>query len=132
MILLISGSREGFKYKEFLTELGNLIDTESVTEVVAGGARGVDYFAKKFAQENGIEYSEFNADWDGEGVKAGILRNQDMANYIKKKSKSGVEVVVVAFRYNLSSGTTHMIRYATSIGLNVLVYDKDDVDMDFN
>ena len=52
-----------------------------ITEIVSGGARGVDILGERYARESNIPIKRFLPDWDKFGKKAGILRNQDMGNY---------------------------------------------------
>ncbi len=64
-----------------------------VSEVVSGGAKGVDEMGELFAQsyrEYGIRYhnpiehiklTKFPADWDTHGKAAGPIRNKQMADY---------------------------------------------------
>ena len=43
--------------------------------IIVGDGGGGDRKAREWAQENGVEYSVFAADWDGEGRSAGTVRN---------------------------------------------------------
>ena len=52
----------------------------NATEIISGGARGVDTLARYYAQSNGIEFTEYLAEWDRFGKKAGYLRNIVMVN----------------------------------------------------
>lgn len=45
------------------------------THIVSGGARGVDTLARFYAETNGIEFTEYLADWDKYGKRAGFMRN---------------------------------------------------------
>lgn len=54
-------------------------DSHEVTEIVTGGAKGVDELGKRFAEKFGIAHKEFPADWDTHGKRAGYLRNVEMA-----------------------------------------------------
>lgn len=48
--------------------------------IIEGGAKGVDTLARKFAQEYGIDYLEYPADWKQYGKRAGYIRNKQMVN----------------------------------------------------
>lgn len=50
MIVLVSGSREGFTYKEFIKHFEENLDVNKIEEIVAGGARGIDTFAKLYSK----------------------------------------------------------------------------------
>ncbi len=52
-----------------------------ITEVVSGGANGVDYLGEKWARENKIPLKIVNADWNMYGKAAGSIRNSLMAKY---------------------------------------------------
>lgn len=133
MIVLVSGSRVGFTYQEFCREFDKRYKNIDVTEIIAGGARGVDFFAKRYARENNITFTEMLADWDNLGKRAGSVRNTDMALYLMEcRDAGGFEVSVLALRYDHSSGTTDMIKKATKFKLEVYVFDKDSVDINFN
>jgi len=83
------------------------------THVVSGGARGVDTLARFFAQSRGIEFTEYIADWDRYGKRAGYMRNCVMV---------GVADAVIAVWDGESPGTKHSIDYATSQGKQVFVF----------
>jgi hypothetical protein len=52
-----------------------------ITEVVCGGAAGVDSLGKDWAILRGIPVKMFPADWDVHGKAAGPIRNTQMAEY---------------------------------------------------
>lgn len=54
---------------------------EDTTEIVSGGARGIDSCAKAFALANGYRYTEFLPEYEKYGKVAPILRNKDIVNY---------------------------------------------------
>ena len=51
------------------------------TEIVDGGAKGIDYLGKKWAIENYKKFKTFPANWDEFGKAAGHIRNGEMAQY---------------------------------------------------
>ena len=53
----------------------------AITEVVCGGAAGVDTLGKDWATLRGIPVKMFPADWDAHGKAAGPIRNEEMAKY---------------------------------------------------
>ena len=125
MVVLISGSREGFNYREFSAGLSEVIGDRKVSEMVAGGARGIDKYAKRFADSNGITFTEMNADWDLNGKKAGAIRNIEMLDYV-----SGIceNPMVVAFVSDFSNGTMHMIKSSKSRGIVTHIVEKNSFD----
>lgn len=54
---------------------------DDVTEIVCGGAKGVDSVAEKFAQENGIKLKVFLANYSLYGKVAPLKRNEEIAEY---------------------------------------------------
>lgn len=84
-----------------------------ITEVISGGARGVDRLAIIFAQENNIPCHIMRADWDKYGKSAGFRRNGEMANYAD---------ALVAIWDCQSRGTFHMINVAKERGLKVYTH----------
>lgn len=82
------------------------------TEIVSGGADGVDSCAKQFAEENDLPYTEFEADWDEHGKSAGPIRNAQMAEY----ADAGIAVWD-----GQSSGTRDMIEKLLDEGKSVYV-----------
>lgn len=75
----------------------------SVTEVVEGGARGIDTLAFDWAHSHGIPVKIFVANWKKHGKQAGILRNIEMADYAE---------ALIAIWDGKSRGTKHMIDIA--------------------
>ncbi|WP_378347364.1 hypothetical protein [Acinetobacter baumannii] len=122
--LLITGSREGWTYEEFEKLIQERHEPRDIGIMIFGCARGIDNFAKTFCLKNGIYFYEFKADWDNEGKKAGILRNECMAKFLESKSHHFLVSEVVAFRCDLSRGTTHMVKYCNDMGLKVYLHDK--------
>lgn len=91
MKLIIAGSRH---FKELTTTLVDellwaFMLHDKVTEVVSGGAAGVDrlgeqwaeWVKKNYTNRNKIALSVFNANWNEYGKAAGPIRNQEMAQY---------------------------------------------------
>jgi len=86
----------------------------TITEVVCGGARGVDDLGRKWAGNgNRVPVKMFPADWDTHGKSAGYKRNVEMANYAD---------ALIAVWDGQSRGTKHMIDIARSKGLTVFVH----------
>ena len=73
------------------------------TEVVSGGARGVDSWAIEEAQRCGLKTKVFPADWDTFGKSAGMRRNHTIRQYVDR---------IVAFSDGESKGTQNMIDQA--------------------
>lgn len=84
-----------------------------ITEVVSGGARGVDRLGEEYARKHALPVKQFIPDWNAHGKSAGFKRNVEMAEYAQ---------ALIAVWDGESRGTKHMIDIARSKGLNVHVY----------
>ncbi|SHG27748.1 Protein of unknown function [Desulfacinum infernum DSM 9756] len=84
-----------------------------ITELVSGGARGVDRLGEAWARRNGVPIRVFRADWKRYGRGAGVLRNTQMAEYAD---------ALVAVWDGESRGTLDMIQKARKLGLKVFVF----------
>ncbi len=73
---------------------------ENVTEIVSGGAKGVDTCAKEYALENGIKYTEFLPEYKKYGWFAPLKRNLQIIDYADE---------VIAFWDGKSRGTKFVI-----------------------
>lgn len=83
-----------------------------ITEVISGGAHGVDALGERWAKEHNIPCTVMKADWDRFGKAAGMYRNELMAD-----KADGV----IAVWDGESPGTAHMIHTAESRGLGLYV-----------
>jgi hypothetical protein len=84
--------------------------------LVAGGARGADELARRWAVDRGVDHQILYAKWPVHGKAAGPIRNRRM---LSKKPKE-----VHAFHQNIkeSKGTADMVKIARSSGVKVKVY----------
>ena len=71
-----------------------------VTEIVSGGAKGVDTLAKEYALKNGIKLTEFLPEYKLYGRAAPIKRNELIAEYADG---------ALAFWDGSSKGTKHTV-----------------------
>ena len=77
------------------------------TEIVSGGAIGVDSCAAEYATERGLKLTVFLPQYDRYGRAAPIVRNKQIVDYADK---------VLAFWDGRSKGTLSVINYAKKIG----------------
>ena len=119
MKVIVAGGRDFNDYKLLKETLDNFQqEYGNITEVVSGGAIGVDKLGEQYANENNIPIKRFVPDWEGLGKKAGHVRNRLMGDYAKEHNG-----MLVAFWDKHSRGTKGMIDYASKIGLkSVVVY----------
>lgn len=114
MKTIIAGSRQIFQDHPPIYYVADAVIKSGfkITEVVSGGARGVDVAGEEFAAERGIPVKRFIPDWSRLGRKAGIMRNCQMADYAE---------ALIAVWDGSSRGTRHMIDEAKRKGLKVFV-----------
>ena len=86
----------------------------TITEIVSGGARGVDRLGEEYAKKRHIPIQVFPADWTKYGKSAGYIRNEEMAKYAD---------ALIAVWDGESKGTGHMIDLAHKHNLEVYVYE---------
>ncbi len=111
MKTIIAGSRYGFVAKN--TFEGVESSGFEVTEVVSGGAIGVDRDGEYYAKVNQLPCTRFIPKWDELGKRAGFVRNQEMANYAD---------ALVAIWDGKSKGTEHMISCMKKLNKPTYVY----------
>ena len=80
-------------------DLGHYLP-EDVTEIVSGGAKGIDRCAKQYARENQIKLTEFLPDYHRYGRGAPLKRNLNIVDYAD---------CVIAFWDGQSRGTKSVI-----------------------
>ena len=73
---------------------------ENVTEIVSGGARGIDACAREYAKAHGIELTEFLPEYEKYGRSAPLKRNLQIIDYTD---------LVLAFWDGHSRGTKFVI-----------------------
>lgn len=111
MRVIIAGSRSMTDAAEVATAIARSGFT--ITEVISGGARGVDTFGEAWARRRRIPVRRFPADWRRYGKSAGFRRNEAMAH---------VADALIAVWDGNSPGTRHMIATARQRGLRLFVW----------
>ena len=86
--------------------------TEDVTEIVSGGAKGVDSAAAKYAKEQGIPLTEFLPNYASYKRAAPLKRNEEIAKYADE---------ALAFWDGASKGTIYTIELFKKLGKKVTV-----------
>ena len=97
MKLAIIGSRS-----LYVEDLAKFIPS-GVTEIVSGGAKGIDTCARVYALKNNIKLTEFLPDYRQYGRLAPLKRNIQIVDYTDE---------VLAFWDGKSTGTVYTIRQA--------------------
>lgn len=90
---------------------------DTATEIVSGGARGVDAAARKYAMQHGLPLKEFLPDYENFGRSAPIRRNIEIIEYAD---------VVFAFWNGHSAGTRFVISKCLKIGKPVRIFLASD------
>lgn len=110
MKVIVAGSRDASDYLTVAAAIqGSGFD---ITQLVSGGAPGVDTFGERYAKEHDIEIKVFPANWNLHGKSAGPIRNREMADYAD---------ALVAVWDGKSRGTKNMIQEAQKRDLQVYV-----------
>lgn len=86
------------------------------TEIVSGGAVGVDTSAKEYARSNNLKLTEFLPEYEKYGRKAPLKRNIKIIEYAD---------TVLAFWDGKSHGTAFVIRNCKSMNVPVTVFIKN-------
>ncbi|MBQ7821113.1 MAG: hypothetical protein IJ391_02385 [Clostridia bacterium] len=107
MKVAIIGSR-GLSVSDFTEYL-----PEGTTEIVSGGARGIDTCAKNFAMSHGLKLTEFLPEYDKYGRGATHRRNDQIIDYAEH---------VIAFWDGTSRGTKSVIEKCRRLGKPLTVF----------
>ena len=86
---------------------------EGLTELVSGGARGVDASARGYAQTHDVSLTEFLPDYARYGRAAPLRRNDQIVAYAD---------LVLAFWDGKSRGTKFVIDQCKKMGVPVKVF----------
>lgn len=111
MKVIIAGGRNFNDYEKLKLHCDKILSNQSDVEIVSGCCDGADVLGMLYAKERSYQVKKFPADWSL-GKKAGLLRNQQMANYAD---------ALIAFWDGKSTGTKSMIMFAKERSLLVRV-----------
>ena len=96
----------------------------NATEIVSGGAVGIDTLAEIYAQRNGLPTKIFKPDYARYGKRAPIMRNDEIVDYAQ---------YVLALWDGQSHGTAYTVASCIQKGVPVKVVSFDaDADEDTN
>lgn len=107
MKIAIIGSRglKPFDIGEYLPK--------DITEIVSGGAKGVDSYAEEYANKNGIVVKVFLPKYEKYGRGAPLKRNLEIIDYSD---------TVIAFWDGKSRGTKFVIDKCKALGKEIIVH----------
>jgi len=86
---------------------------EDATEIISGGAAGVDTLAEKYADAHGIPKRIFLPDYGEYGASAPFVRNRRIVDAAD---------LVVAIWDGKSRGTRYTLDYAIEMGKEIKIY----------
>ena len=86
---------------------------ESCTEIVTGGAKGIDTYAAEYAQKLNLKLTLFLPEYHKYGKVAPLIRNKLIVDYSD---------LVIALWDGSSSGTKSVISYCEKVGKKITVY----------
>ncbi len=112
MKIIIAGSRNITDYNVVIKAIKE--SEFNITEVISGGAKGVDSLGELYALRNNIPVKLFSADWNKFGKSAGPKRNLLMAKYAEG---------LIAVWNTESKGTFNMIATAMRNKIKVFVFN---------
>ena len=95
-----------------VNDLGKYLP-EGTTEIVSGGAKGIDTCAKEYALAHDIKLTEFLPEYEKYKKGAPLKRNLQIIEYAD---------IVLAFWDGKSKGTKYVIDHCKEIGTEVRVY----------
>lgn len=95
-----------------ITNLENYLP-ENVTEIVSGGAAGIDTSAREYAVSNNLKLKEFLPEYEIYGRFAPLKRNIQIIEYAD---------MVIAFWNNKSSGTRFVIKECLKRSIPLKIY----------
>lgn len=91
---------------------------EGATEIVSGGARGIDTCAREYALAHSLKLTEFLPDYGRYGRRAPLVRNDEIIAYSDE---------VLAFWDGKSRGTKYVIDHCKRQNKKVTVYKTNTV-----
>ena len=89
---------------------------EGTTEIVSGGAKGIDTCAREYANSHNIKLKEFLPEYERFGRGAPLKRNLQIIEYAD---------IVLAFWDGKSRGTKYVIDNCRTMGVEVKIYIKE-------
>ena len=117
MKIIVCGGRHSRLRDEDRLWLDALHATHGITEVVHGGAPGIDSDADEWARERHIPITIFEALWNKYGTSSGPKRNMIMLQYLAKHHPTQPYMVIA---FPGGRGTADMVTQAHCAHVPVL------------
>ncbi len=90
------------------------------TEIVSGGAEGIDTCARLWAEKKGLIYTEFCPDYERYGRAAPMIRNRLIVDYAD---------AVLAIWDKKSKGTEYAVKYAQRQGKPTALFSSASLNI---
>ncbi len=90
---------------------------DKVTEIISGGARGIDRCAEEYANKNNLKLTVFLPDYQKYKRGAPLIRNREIIEAADE---------VIAFGDSKSRGTKHAIDLCRKMNKRITVYLMED------
>ncbi|MCM1364262.1 MAG: DUF2493 domain-containing protein [Faecalibacterium sp.] len=90
---------------------------DNITEIVSGGAHGVDSCARLYAEKHNLKLTEFLPDYSKYGRRAPLIRNIEIIEYSDE---------VIAFWDGKSRGTKHVIDNCKKMNKRITIILTDE------
>jgi len=133
MRVIVAGSRTVTDYSQVKSIIEATMQNQGfgITEIVSGMAKGVDLLAVRWANEVGLPFKPFPADWQNLDEPCVIKRRKDgsvynaLAGFNRNLKMALYADILIAIWDGVSNGTEHMINTAKENGL--IIYLKQVV-----
>lgn len=130
MKVIIAGSRTVNDYKLVCKAISLSGFADQITEVVSGGANGVDKCGEIYAKSHNLDCKVFPVRWEDLTVAGAVIRKRKdgreynlLAGYNRNKEMANYADALIAISKDGSKGTANMIEEATQRGLKVYIYE---------
>jgi len=120
--VLVSGSRSITNKRIVYGYLDALFTLFPEVEVLVGDARGVDALVYSYCKEHSIPVTVYRAKWNFHGIKAGLIRNDEMLRDCD---------YVICIWDGSSRGTKYVMDRAEKLGrpFTFILVDRDEQTM---
>ncbi len=96
-----------------IDNMGDFLPAD-ITEIVSGGAKGIDAVAADYARQNNIKLTQFFPEYKRYGRAAPLKRNHQIAEYADE---------VIAFWDGSSKGTMYTVELFKKLGKKITVIE---------
>jgi predicted Rossmann fold nucleotide-binding protein DprA/Smf involved in DNA uptake len=96
------------------SKISDILNGYQISEVISGGAKGVDSLAEQYACDNNIPTTIFKPDYKQYGRGACFVRNKQIIEASEQ---------VIAFWDGESTGTLNSIEYAKKLNKPLFIYN---------